>query len=176
MKKANETSRIRQLYNGDFVRVRGVSPALIDKVQASVKEPKVPIVLLESGEEGPNYQDPQYQLELTEAENLRQVRALHAVILFGLELVDEDGNPISPPVDRMWEKRLKRMGVDWRKEMLELQGIDEFEDEEDEEIARADAYMLFTAFSGNEADLKLVREISGADAVAQATAEAQFQS
>lgn len=175
MKKAQGTSRIRQLFNGDYVKVRGVSPALIDRVQATVEDPKAPIILLDSGEEMVNYQDPEYQSKLQEAEDKRQIRAMHAVILFGMQLVDEAGEPIDPPADRRWERQLSRMGIDWRKEMLDMQGIEEFEDEEDEADARADAYMLYTAFSGHAHDLSIVREISGADAMAQQSAEAQFQ-
>jgi hypothetical protein len=173
MKKASE-SRVKRLFNGDYVKVRGVSPALIDRVQANIKEPKAPIVLMSSGEELPNYQDPEYQEKLREVEEKRSVAALNAVILFGLELCDEEGNPIEPVTDRRWEKSLKRMGIDWEREMLDMQGVDEWEDDEDREWAKADAYMLFTAFSGHKSDLDLIRSISGADIAAQAAAEAQF--
>ena len=174
MKKVSE-GRVRKLFNGDYVKVRGISPALIDRIQAQIAEPKAPVVLAASGEEIVNYNDPVYQEELKEVENKRSVAALNAIILFGLELVDADGNPVEAPADRKWERSLKRMGVDWREYMYDVMHVDEFEDEEDEAQARHDAYMLLTAFSGHQDDLDLVRSISGADAAAQAVAERQFQ-
>jgi len=176
MKKVNDGPRIRQLYNGDYVRVRGVSPALIDSIQGRVPDPKAPVILLDTGEEMVNYNDPVYQAALAEAEERRNVMALHTVIMFGLELVDENGEPIEAPADKKWERSLKRAGVDWRKVMLDFMNEEEFDDEEDEKFARHDAYMLLTAFSGTAQDLAIVREISGADAAAQAAAEAQFPS
>lgn len=175
MKKAND-GRVKKLFNGDYVRVHGVSPALIDRVQASIEDPKAPVQLMDTGEELVNYNDPEYQEALRAVESKRSVAALNAIILFGLEIVDEDGNRKNAPDDKRWERNLRKMGIDWKKEMLELQGIEEFEDEEALIDARNDAYLLLIAFSGHTDDLELIQSISGADAAQQAVAEAQFQS
>lgn len=175
MKKADNVGRVKRLFNGDYVLVHGVSPALIDRVQAGIKEPKAPVQLMDTGEELINYNDPEYQEALRAVEAQRNVAALNAIILFGLQLVDADGTPIDAPEDKRWERNLKKMGINWREEMLKMRQVEEFEDEEDELDARNDAYMLLIAFSGHAADLELIQTISGADAAQQAVAEAQFQ-
>lgn len=161
------------MYNGQRVRVSGVSPALVDQVQAAVKDPDVPMAVLDDGSEVENPTHPAYIRALEEAEATRQRRSLHAIILFGLTLIDEDGEDMDPPEDG-WERKLRRVGLDWRKEILELMGAEEFFDDEDEALARRDAYLLFIAFSGHPDDVKMVRELAGADQLAQQQAEAGF--
>ena len=63
--------KIEKLYNGDFVLIRGVSPALIDQVQAMVEDPKIPIVIANDGSELENPSDPSYHRELEKATSLR---------------------------------------------------------------------------------------------------------
>ena len=171
---AKDNGRVKQLFNGQWVRVSGVSPALVDQVQASVEDPPVPIVTLDDGSMVENPTDPAYLRELTKAEDLRQRRALHAIVLFGIELADEEGNPVDPPEDG-WDKKLRRVGVDWKKEMLKIMGREEFFDQEDEDQARREAYTLLVAWSGHKNDLELVMSLAGQGAFAQQKAEDMFQ-
>lgn len=171
MKKQN---RVQQLYNGDWVKLSGVSPALVDRVQAVITDPPVPIVIADDGSELENPTDPAYLREVQRLADLRQRRAMHAIVLFGLELVDEEGEPVEPP-DNGWENKLSRIGVDWRAEMLEMMGRDEFIDKEDEEQAKKDAYLLLVAWSGYKSDVDMVMSLAGADQLAQQQAEATFQ-
>lgn len=171
----NSNNRIKELFNGHLVKVSGVSPALIDQVQASVKDPAIPIFKdPDTGDEYENPTDPAYVREVQNINELRQRRALQAIIMFGLELVDEEGNPVEPPDDG-WERKLKRVGLDWEKEMLTMLNQEEWADEEDRLLARKDAYVLFIAFSGHQDDVNMVMSLAGANQLAQQQAEEMFQ-
>lgn len=171
----SKNSRLKQLYNGDWVIVSGVSPALVDQVQAAVKDPEVPIVITEEGDSLENPTDPAYLRELERVADVRQRRALHAIVLFGLELVDEEGTPIDPPDNGVWERKLTRVGVDWEEEMLSLMGREEFMDDDDKEQARKEAYVLLVAWSGHKSDVDMVMSLAGANQLAQQQAESTFQ-
>ena len=166
--KRREGPRIEQLYNGDYVLVRGVSPALVDQVQAMVKDPVVPTFVAEDGSTLQNPNDPTYHRELAEAEATRNRRSLHAIISFGLTLCDKDGNIADPPDDG-WEFRLKRVGVDWQKEIEAITGKidDDYIDQ-----ARREAYLLLVAISSS--DMGMIGEIAGAPGDAQQEAEDMF--
>ena len=160
---------IRQLYNGDWVLVRGVSPALVDQVQAMVKDPPVPTIIAEDGSELLNPNDPAYHAALKEATGLRDRRSLHAIISFGMTLCDEEGNIIDPPDDG-WEFRLKKVGISWRIEIEKITG--KIEDETELVQAKREAYLLFVAVSG--LDMDLIAELAGAPEDAQSDAEDMF--
>jgi hypothetical protein len=169
--KVKKGPSLRQLANGDYVLVRGVSPALVDQVQAMVKDPDVPTFIAEDGSELLNPNDPSYQRELAEAASLRDRRSLHAIISFGMTLCDEEGELIDPPDDG-WEFRLKKVGVNWKKEIELITGP--IEDESEQIQARREAYLLFVAVSGY--DMDLIGEIAGAPDDAQQAAEDMFPS
>ncbi len=166
----NKGPSIRELYNGDLVLVRGVSPALVDQVQAMVKDPVVPTFMSDDGSELQNPNDPTYQRELAEASSTRDRRSLHAIISFGMTLCDEDGNVVNPPDDG-WEFRLKKVGVNWRTEIENITGPIE-----DDELVQAkrEAYLLLVGISAP--DMDLISEIAGAPEDAQKKAEDMFPS
>jgi len=161
--------KIEELNNGDFVLVRGVSPALIDQVQAMVKDPIIPTFIAEDGSELQNATDPTYQRELAEATSLRERRSLHAIISFGMQLCDEEGSTIDPPDDG-WEFRLKKVGINWRAEIEKITGAIE---EDELAQARREAYLLFVGVSG--LDMDLIGRIAGAPEDAQKKAEDMFR-
>lgn len=169
-RKRSKGPNIEQLYNGDYVLVRGVSPALIDQVQASVEDPKIPTFIADDGSELENPNDPSYQRDLVKASAIRDRRALHAIISFGMTMCDEDGGPIDPPDDG-WEFRLKKVGINWQEEIEKITGPIE---EGDELIqARREAYLLFVGVS--VLDMDLIGMIAGSSEDAQAEAESMFQ-
>lgn len=173
MKKATRKTKgpnIHQLYNGDYVLVRGVSPALVDQVQAMVKDPVVPTFIADDGSELQNPNDPTYQRELSEATSTRERRALHAIISFGMTLCDKDGNPTDPPSDG-WEFRLKKVGVNWQSEIELITGP--IDDEQEIIQAKREAYLLLVGISAP--DMELISEIAGAPEDAQKEAEDMFQ-
>ena len=170
-RKKKKGPNIEQLYNGDYVLIRGVSPALIDQVQAMVEDPPIPTFISDDGSTLENPNDPSYHRDLKKATALRDRRALHAIISFGMTMCDEEGGRIDPPDDG-WEFRLKKVGVDWQKEIEKITGPiaegDEFAQ------ARREAYLLFVAVS--VLDMDLIGTIAGGSEDAQAEAEKMFQS
>ena len=169
--KMKRGPNIQQLFNGDYVVVRGVSPALVDQVQAMVEDPPIPTFISDDGSELENPNDPSYQRELTKISALRNRRALHAIISFGMTLVDENGDTVDAPNDG-WEFKLKKVGIDWRVEIEKITGP--IEEGEELDQARREAYLLFVAVSA--LDMDLIEEIAGAPEDAQAQAEGMFPS
>lgn len=175
--KKTKEPRIWQLGNGDFVKVRDVSPLMLDQVMAAVEDPPVPVAKVDVGEgktedfQNPN--DPEYLRDLAKAEADRQRRSVHAVIVHGMTLVDEEGNPIDPPdpSEDPWEFRLKFNGVNWRKEIEKISG--ELESEEEVKFARMIAYIMFAAM--NTDDMGRAMTLAGASEEDQRKAAAQFQ-
>lgn len=168
--KKKKGPNIHQLYNGDYVLVRGVSPALVDQVQAMVKDPDVPTFIADDGSELQNPNDPVYQRALKEASATRDRRALHAIISFGMTLCDEEGNIVDPPEDG-WEFRLKKVGINWKLEIESITG--EIEDGDEVLQARREAYLLLVGVSA--LDMDLIAHIAGAPEDAQKQAEDMFQ-
>lgn len=132
--------------NGLRIRIESVPVNLLDDVTSRIKDPRPPMVMIESkGREEPNESDPQYLEDLQEAENTRNRAVMDAMVLFGIELLDglpEDGN---------WIKKLKYME---RLERLDLSNYD-LDDELDKEflykryiIADADVIRLISEASG----------------------------
>ena len=162
--------QVHQLFNGDYVLVRGVSPALVDQVQAMIKDPVVPTFVAEDGSTLQNPNDPVYHRELSDAEAMRGRRSLHAIISFGMTLCDEEGDIIDAPDDG-WEFRLKKVGINWKKEIEDITGPIE----DDEMVqAKREAYLLFVGVSAP--DMELVTRIAGAPEDAQKQAEEMFPS
>lgn len=161
---------IRELYNGDFVLVQGVSPFIAETIQGSIPDPEVPIVILEDGSEYPNANDPAYHKAVEEAEKMRSIRAIQGVMYFGLTLVNEEGEPINAP-DNGWETRLKFVGVDWRAEFERVIGAELVE--EDLDAARNVAYLYYIAVTGP--DMDMVYGLLGVDREEAKRAQAMFQ-
>lgn len=175
MKRTNRGKKkgpnIEQLYNGDYVLVRGVSPALVDQVQAMVVDPPIPTFIADDGSTLENPNDPSYHRALAEAKSLRDRRALHAIISFGMQLCNEEGELIDPPDDG-WEFRLKKVGIRWQDEIEKITGKIEEGDEFTQ--ARREAFLLFVAVSA--LDMDLISKIAGGTDEAQAQAEDMFPS
>ena len=85
-----------------------VSPALIQDVQVSIENPKVPTVYIEEkGRDEENPMDPAYLAALERAEVERTQAVMDAQIMFGVEL--KEGFRVPPN----WVKRLKRLGLEF---------------------------------------------------------------
>lgn len=99
-----------QLSSGYWVRIRPVSAHLIDGAQAMIETPQPPKVFIESkGREEENPNDPAYLHELERLDVIRSLAATDAMILFGVELVTEDGEPFELPPDGEWLSKLRLM-------------------------------------------------------------------
>lgn len=161
--------RLEELYNGDYVLVKGVSPFLADSIQGSIPDPDPPLVKLDDGSNYPNTTDPKYLRELETVAALRNVRMLQGVMYFGVRLCDEDGNPIDAPDDG-WESKLRFVGVDWKKEFEKVTGPLEGEDLK---MARNTAYLYYIAVTGP--DMDMILGLLGVNQEAAEQAAAMFQ-
>lgn len=97
------------LSTGVLALVIPVSASLLDEAMSSVPVPKVPLFKREDGIEIENPDHPEYKQAVERAEVQRNMRSIDAMIMFGVILVDEDGNPTGAPADDGWIKKLRFM-------------------------------------------------------------------
>lgn len=101
---------IIQFSTGYYVRITSVSASIIEEAQASVEYPEVPKWYNENAkreEENPNH--PDYLKALEEVEKQKTMMAIDAMILFGVDVVDEEGNDYVIDTNDKWFKRLRLM-------------------------------------------------------------------
>jgi hypothetical protein len=90
------------LSTGIEARLLPVSISLINEAQAAIPDPEVPMWHNESKDTyEPNPNHPQYKRDLEQVEADRNVAAIDAMVMFGVELVD------GMPEDDGWLKKLK---------------------------------------------------------------------
>ena len=95
------------LSSGVRVRLKSVSPSLIDEAMARVLDPEVPMWTdPEKDREVPNPNNPAYLRACAAADRARGRASTDALIMFGVEL--EDG----VPKDGAWLKKLQKLGHD----------------------------------------------------------------
>jgi hypothetical protein len=121
-----------QLSSGYWVRIRPVSAHLIDGAQAMIETPEPPMVFIEEkGREEQNPSDPAYLRALERVDIDRSLAATDAMILFGVELVTEDGDKYELPPDSEWLDKLNLLA---RKGIISLSEYD-LDDPLDKEFA-----------------------------------------
>lgn len=97
-----------QLSTGYWVKVKPISVSIIADVQAGIKDPPVPEWYNdEKGRAEPNPNDPLYAQALDEANAQRNIAVTDAMILFGVELVEENGEPAEMDALDGWLPKLK---------------------------------------------------------------------
>lgn len=109
-KRRDDNNGITRLSTGYYARIVSVSASLIEESQASVSYPEVPTWYNEQAdreEENPNH--PDYLKALEEVERRKTMMAIDAMILFGVDIVDEDGNDYEISTNEKWFKRIKLM-------------------------------------------------------------------
>lgn len=101
-RKAQETHTY-WAYGGKVeIELRPVAAALIEEVNARIKDPKVPMYHDEdAGKDLPNPADPDYLEAVADARNRRGRAALDALIMFGIELKS------GMPDDDEWLQKLR---------------------------------------------------------------------
>ena len=140
------------LASGYWVRIRPVSAHLIDGAQAQIETPKPPVVFIEDkGRSEENPSDPDYLHALERVDIERSLAATDAMILFGVDLIDEDGNPADVPPDSEWLDKLRFLE---KKGLFSLAEYD-LEDELDREFAFKKLVVISTV------DLPLVAMANG---------------
>jgi len=148
------------LSTGVRARVMPVSSKLLDEIARSVPEPPVPKQFIEAKQRDEyNPLDPTYQLAVKEANHLRGLRTTEALVMFGIELVDEI------PALVEWEPKLRFLE---RRGGIDLSGYD-LVDPLDRE------FVFKTLIAVATPDLMLVSMASGLTEVEVADAMASFQ-
>lgn len=134
------------LTSGVRARIRPVSSSLLDRVAGAVVDPEVPRQFIEDkGREEPNPLDPHYQKAMREASHLRGVRTTEALVMFGVELLDE-----VPPLQD-WLPRLR---------LLEKRGVlDLAEFDLDDPLEQEFVWKVFVGVTAK--DLLSVTKASG---------------
>jgi len=99
---------IIQLSTGYHAQIRSISLHLIFEAQQSVEKPEVPMWMNEEkGREEPNPDDPKYLEALAEHSQQQQMAIADVMIMFGVDVVDADGNILHAPSDDEWIDKLK---------------------------------------------------------------------
>lgn len=102
-----EQTGVVQLSTGYWIRIKPVSASLIDEAQSVLREPPVPeFYIAEKDRYEPNPSDPAYLRALERLDVDRAIAAADTIILFGVELVNEDGSPYVIESGE-WMKKLK---------------------------------------------------------------------
>jgi hypothetical protein len=85
-----------QLSTGYWIRIKPVSASLIDEAQSVIQEPEVPTYYIEEKDRHePNPADPAYLRALERLDVERAIAAADTIILFGVDLINEDGSPMA---------------------------------------------------------------------------------
>ena len=97
-----------ELSTGHLAQIRPVSLHLIFEAQSSVDEPPVPMWRNEDkGRDEPNPDDPAYIKALAEHDQRQQMAVADVMIMFGVDVVDVDGNKLGAPDDDEWVDALR---------------------------------------------------------------------
>lgn len=138
------------LENGTTILLKTVPAFLIQKVQAKIKMPEPPVFIEEeTGREIVNTTDPDYIRDVQAAEGQQIAVSMLAAVLFGTQLVDEEGNPIDAPSaeEDDWEAKLAYIGIDWRESLFEEIPLPP---NTDLRFARNACYLLYYQMSNND--------------------------
>lgn len=132
------------LKSGVWAIVRPVSASLIEEALMLIEEPEVPTFYNEDKDrEEPNPNDPKYLAALENVQRQSNLAAIDAAIMFAVDLVDADGNPIDPPNDG-WVNKLRFME---RQGIVDLQKYDL-----DDEVDREFLYKKYIAVTAPDLD------------------------
>lgn len=117
-----------KLSTGQWAWLRPVSASIISEAQLSVQNPKVPTFMNKDKdrmEENPN--DPDYLLALERANEERNAIGIETMVMFGVDLCDEEGNLVEVPPKNEWMGKLKYMEKKGRLDLSQYDLDDEFE-------------------------------------------------
>ena len=164
---------VHQLSTGYYVEVRPAPSLLMDRVQAHVPDPPIPVVIdNEQQTETPNPLDPVYLRKKDEAARERDRRSMAAMFLFGMKLVDSSGKRMDVPDDG-WEDLLLLVGVDWVP-LMEITDVKLKEGTDLYRRAREAAFLMYVAFGGH-GDMAILSGAAGLPEAEVQKAMASFQ-
>ena len=117
-----------RLSTGEWAWLRPVSASIISEAQLSVQNPKVPTFYNKDKErEEENPSDPGYLDAIAHANEQRNAIGIETMVMFGVELCDEEGNPRDVPPAEEWLGKLKYMQKKGRLDLGQYDLDDEFE-------------------------------------------------
>lgn len=150
------------LSTGVKARFIPVSVSVITEAQAAIPDPKVPMWFNEAkGKEEPNPAHPDYERALKATENERNLAAIDALIMFGIELLD------GVPNDDRWVKTLKM------RERLNLTTVKLSDYDLEDDFDREFLYKKYFAVSA--VDVSSLMQFSGVSEEDIAEAARSFQ-
>lgn len=163
--KASKQEKIVVLSTGYRAEITPVSLSILNDVQLAIPYPSVPMVEIpEKGRKEENPNDPAYLAAVQDVEAKRNLAAADAMVMFGVQLIDDEGMPFGYPDDGKWLKKLKYFE---KRGMLSLVDYD-LEDEFDLEF-------LFKKYIAVGAgDIMTVGRMSGVSEEAVQQAQAAF--
>lgn len=138
-----------ELQTGVRVRLKAVPAFLIDRVQSQVPMPEPPMFVTDDGRHVPNPTDPDYITAVQQAQTRQIATSVLAAVIFGVELVNENGEKIQapPPEEDDWEAKLTYLGIDWREQLSADLPMPEGTDLS---FARTACYLLYTQMSTDD--------------------------
>ncbi len=157
-------NEIYTLHTGRKVRLSPVPAFAVERIQALIKIPEPPVWHdEESGRDIVNPTDPNYITAVQDAETRRIAVSMLAAVVFGVDLVDDDGNVVEapyPPEDN-WEAKLAYLGIDWREKLVEDIPLPP---NSSIEFARTACYLLYTQMDNSEIQYIAGRTLGGGEA------------
>lgn len=143
------------LSTGYTAIIRPVSMAVIMDAESSIPDPEVPTWYNEDKDKHePNPDHPDYVKALEDASMQRQLAIADAMIMYGVDMVDDDGNPVHSPSDDDWVKKMRFM----HKRGLSKLNPDDFDLDEDMERD----FLFKKYFVVGTPDIPMLVEKSGA--------------
>lgn len=167
IKNRRQADQVFELSTGYFARFTPVATSLLEEASLMVKDPDIPMWMHpDKGREEPNPNDPVYLQQLAENNHKRGIMVMDAMIMFGAELVEEDGVTLLDIASIP--------GLSRKLKMLEKIGIVKLGDYDLEDSV--DLEFLFKKYIAiSVEDTKTLASMSGISQEAIAAASATFQ-
>ncbi len=144
-----------RLASGYWAVVSPVSAPLIDEAASRVVGPSIPEVYIEEKDRSePNPNDPEYLEQLDRVEVDKSLASIDAIIMMGVDIVNEDGTDYVIDVSEKWYRKLKLM------EKMNLMDLDVY-DLDDQDVLEF-VFKKYVAVS--TADIAMLTSISGLNA------------
>lgn len=158
-----------RLNSGFWAYIRPVTASLIDEAQSMLPYPDVPMWYNADKErDEPNPNDPGYIAAIADVDRRRQLAAIDAIVMFGVDLCNKDGEivEVSDLVeDDRWLRKLKVMS---KRGLVDLESYD-LEDEIEKE------FVLKRYIAVTTGDYDLIMKAAGVVAQEEANALNMFQ-
>lgn len=164
----NNNNNTYQLESGITLRFKSLPAFVVERAISQIPVPEPPIFIAEEdGRELRNPTDPDYLQALQEVEMRKTSVSMMAALIFGAEMIDDDGNVIHAPSQEEdpWEVKLLYLGIDWRKSMRAELSLPEGADMT---FARDGSYLLYTQLGPADLQVVAAKTLGGGEAYTEA--------